>query len=91
MTQLTRVHLVLVMGFGLLVAACEGGGEGPAAERRRMGADRPARHCRPAQRDAEGGEARPPWRSPETGGAIGQERGTDICGGGHLRWQAEPP
>ncbi len=29
MTQLTRVHLILVMGFGLLVAACEGGGEGP--------------------------------------------------------------
>jgi len=29
MAQLTKVHLVLVMGFGLLIAACEGGGEGP--------------------------------------------------------------
>ena len=29
MAQLTKVHLGLVMGFGLLIAACEGGGEGP--------------------------------------------------------------
>src|SRR5690348_10371939 len=29
MAQLTKVQLVLVMGFGLLIAGCEGGGEGP--------------------------------------------------------------